>query len=303
MYDCMTLWWEKAAVGGLSCGEWTVLGLLAGFLISCLATGVFHRIRRRKKRTHTDLLWNGTITVEKLHEQGARSGQQDCFFVSPKEENAGLLAVVADGMGGLSHGDKVSQAAVSAMAHSFYQVQGTPQQVLIQLVRQANTAVNHLLGEEGVCQSGSTLTAGLIRDGAFHYLSVGDSRICLYRRGALYQLNREHIYRNELYVNYVNGEETLEGAASHPKAAGLTSFLGMGKLTHMDLPAEPVKICPGDRFLLMSDGVYNALTPEEFSAVLEQEPGRTAQALDKAIRAKEYRNQDNYTAVILNCCV
>ena len=75
----------------------------------------------------------------------------------------------------------------------------------------------------------------------------------------------------------------------------------MGRLKYIDLPAEPVAVLPGDRFILMSDGVYNALTRQELSAALSQAPGRAAQALDEAIRAKGYQNQDNYTAVILNC--
>ena len=99
----------------------------------------------------------------------------------------------------------------------------------------------------------------------------------------------------------MNGEETLDGAAAHPKGAGLTSFLGMGRLKYIDLPAQPVPVRPGDRFLLMSDGVYNALTPGELSAALDQGAGQAAQAINDAIRAKGYQNQDNYTAVILNC--
>jgi len=297
------LWLGEPAVGGISCGGWAGIGLAAGLLAAGAAAGISLWLRRRKKKPApaVDSRWNGNVTVEKLHEQGARSGQQDCFFVSPVEEKAGLLAVVADGMGGLADGDKVSQAAVSAMAQGFYRAQGTPEQVLLQLAEQANRAVNQLLGEDGAYRSGSTLTAGLIRDGAFHYLSIGDSRISLYRSGVLYQLNREHVYRNELYVHYVNDEETLEGAAGHPKGAGLTSFLGMGQLKYIDLPAEPVAVRPEDRFILMSDGVYNALTPAELAAVLERGPGQAAQALNDAIRAKGYQNQDNYTAVILNC--
>ena len=300
----LAMWWNEPGAGGISCGGWAGLGLLAGLLTAGAAAAVSVWLRRRKKAppvSETDAQWTGAVTVEKLHEQGARSGQQDCFFVSPAEETAGVLAVVADGMGGLTDGDRVSQAAVSAMAQGFYHAQGTPQQVLLQLAEQANSAVNRLLGEDGAYRSGSTLTAGLIRGGAFHYLSIGDSRICLYRRGVLYQLNREHVYRNELFIGYVNGEETLAEAAGHPKAAGLTSFLGMGRLKYIDLPAEPVSVLPGDRFILMSDGVYNALTRQELAAALSQEPGQAAQALDNAIRAKGYQNQDNYTAVILNC--
>lgn len=298
----LALWLREPGAGGISCGGWAGLGLLAGLLAALAAAAVSAWLRqRRAKPDPAQAPWSGAVTVEKLHEQGARPGQQDSFFVSPAEEAAGLLAVVADGMGGLSDGDKVSQTAVSAMAQAFYHARGTPQQVLVQLAEQANTAVNRLLGDDGVYRSGSTLTAGLIREGAFHCLSIGDSRICLYRQGILYQLNREHVYRNELYLSYINGEETLEGAVTHPKGTGLSSFLGMGRLKYIDLPAEPVAIRPGDRFVLMSDGVYNALTPQELTAALSKEAGQTAQALNEVIRAKGYQNQDNYTAVILNC--
>lgn len=242
------------------------------------------------------------IAVGKLHEQGARKSQQDSFFVSPAEmiPSHGLLAVVADGMGGLSGGDQVSQTAVTAVMEGFYTAQGTPEQVLLALLTQANRAVNDLLGPDGLRTGGSTLVAGLIRDGNFYSLSVGDSRICLYRDGALWQLNREHIFRDELYLRAVNGEMALSEAVGHPQASGLTSFLGMGELKYVDLPARPVRVRTGDLFLLMSDGVYNALSDEELTAALDQGE-EAADALRDAIEAKGYSNQDNYTAVLLRC--
>ena len=239
--------------------------------------------------------------VGKLHQQGARPGQQDCFSVSPADlaPGFGLLAVVADGMGGLADGDKVSQTAVAAMMNGFYAVQGRPEQVLLTLLGQANHEVNLLLGPDGCGNSGSTLVAGLVRDGKFHMLSVGDSRVCLYRGGTLYQLNREHIFFHELELRSVNGEDSFQNAYTHPKGAGLTSYLGMGKLKYVDMPAAPTDIQAGDKFLLMSDGVYNALTQAEIISCLNGSAEESAALLDQAIRAKNYSNQDNYTAVIL----
>lgn len=201
-------------------------------------------------------------------------------------------------MGGLADGDKVSQTAVTAMANGFYHAQGQPGQVLLSLLEQANRQVNALLGPDGLRRSGSTVVAALMENSAFHYLSVGDSRICLFRDGALYQLNREHIYPNELYTDGVNGLCPLQDGDDHPKAGGLTSFLGMGELKYVDIPAQPVTIREGDVFILMSDGVYNALTEYELIQALSA-PGSTADALRAAIQAKGYTNQDNYTAVIV----
>ena len=75
----------------------------------------------------------------------------------------------------------------------------------------------------------------------------------------------------------------------------------MGPLKFVDNPAQPVTLVPGDKFILMSDGVYNALTPEEMTAALASTAAQSAEDLGRLIQAKAYPNQDNYTAVILSC--
>lgn len=302
---------DPAPPTGLPGWGWAGIGLAAGLVLAgaaALISGARARARRKKSSYIPAPAAAGGVRIEKLHEQGARKSQQDSFFVSADQDRVsadvirsgpGLLAVVADGMGGLSDGDKVSQTAVSAMANGFYLTQGSAQQVLLALLEQANQAVNVLLGPDGMGRSGSTVVAGLLREGAFHCLSVGDSRICLYRDGVLYQLNREHIYRNELYLEAVNGMCTIPEAEGHPRGSGLTSYLGMGELKYVDIPAQPVPVRRGDMFILMSDGVYNALSEGELSAALADDA--PADALRAAIQAKGYTNQDNYTAVILRC--
>ena len=52
----------------------------------------------------------GEIQIGKVHNMGRRSAQQDSLGVTDVPE--GVFAVVADGMGGLSDGDKVSQTVV-----------------------------------------------------------------------------------------------------------------------------------------------------------------------------------------------
>ncbi len=245
----------------------------------------------------------GKLKIGKLHEQGERAGQQDCFGVSDESliPDKGLLAVVADGMGGLSDGDRVSAVAVEAVLDSFtlYQGRCTPEQQLTLLARQAVESVNGFLGTSGQSKSGCTLLLGLVRDGRFTFLSVGDSRVCLYRHGELMQLNREHIYRNKLALDAVNGELPLQEAYSDPKGNGLVSFVGMGVLAYMDMPAGPMRLLGGDKLLLMSDGVYNALEEEELKQALEAEPEEAVERLRQAIEEKAYTNQDNYTAVVI----
>lgn len=240
------------------------------------------------------------IRVEKLHEQGARKNQQDCFAVSPAEfaDKQGLLAIVADGMGGLEHGERVSQAAVSAALNGFFTASGSHEQVLLDLLGRAVSDVDALLGPGGLTRSGSTMVMGLLRDGLFDFVSVGDSRICLYRDGALYQLNREHTFKYELAARAVSGAVELRQVYEHPKAGGLTSYLGMGDIKYVDMPTHPLPVRDGDKFVLMTDGVYNAVTDQELIRALSGTS--VPEDLRTLITSKGYTNQDNFTAVILS---
>ena len=73
----------------------------------------------------------------------------------------------------------------------------------------------------------------------------------------------------------------------------------MGELKYIDIPAQPLQVMAGDKLILMSDGVYNALTLEEMIDALALPSGQDTDALRAAIDAKHYEHQDNYTAVVL----
>ena len=276
--------------------------VIAGLLL--IATAVLAYLLMSKKKAKAEAAAvRECPEVWAVHEQGAREYQEDSYVISDAD-NAdvyGTLAVVSDGMGGLEKGDQVSDTVVTTAINGFYKMQGDSDQILLALLTWANQAVNGLLGPSQQSKSGATVVMGLLKNGKFHYLSVGDSRICLYRNGKLIQLNREHVFRNELMLRVVNKEISFQEASVHPKAAGLTGYIGQGQLKHVDLPAQPVEALPGDKFILMSDGVYNALADEEISAALDKDVKEAAEAICKAVQSKNYSNQDNYTAVIMAC--
>lgn len=310
---------ETVSANGIGNGEsafdgvslvWAGALFLAGVLAALLGVWLHNTLKKgknsdapKKSRKEKEVREDVSFTVGKLHALGSRKNQQDSFSVSEEEmiPTHGLLAVVADGMGGLTDGDQMSQCAITAMMETFYRLQGDPDRILLMLVESATQAVNAKLGKNNYNTSGSTLVVGLIKDGAFHYVSVGDSRICLYRDGFLYQLNREHVFRQELEIRAINHESSWETADTHPKANGLTSFLGMGSLKYVDIPAESVEIRPGDKFILMSDGVYNSVNRAEMMEQLEKPVQEAADGIGKLIEDKQVSAQDNYTAIIIGC--
>lgn len=289
---------------------WAGVIFLSGMAAALLVTWLKKMLLKGKKTSSREKAFEKenisgevSFSVGKLHALGGRKNQQDSFSVSEEEliPTHGLLAVVADGMGGLSDGDQMSQCAITAMMETFYRLQGDPARILLMLVESATQAVNAKLGQSNYSTSGSTMVAGLIQNGAFHYISVGDSRICLYRDGALYQLNREHIFRQELEIRAINHESSWETADTHPKAKGLTSFLGMGALKYVDIPSEAVEVRPGDKFILMSDGVYNSVEKTEMMRQLKKPAQEAADGIGKLIEEKNLHGQDNYTAIIIAC--
>lgn len=240
-------------------------------------------------------------TVGKLHNIGMRSSQQDSLGVTGY--SGGLFAVVADGMGGLSDGDKVSQKVVLTMLQDAVKLSGGKTAgMLWQMTAHVNREVNHMLGAANQYKSGSTLIAVLVENGSFQWISVGDSRIYLYRQGQLLQMNREHVYEVDLRHKAVNGLVSFAEAAADPQKKHIASFIGMGELKYVDSCMRPAPTCAGDRLLLMSDGVFNTLSEEEIRAVLlrGENAENTAAILEEQVLARRNPKQDNFTAVILD---
>lgn len=240
------------------------------------------------------------ITVGTLQNIGGRPYQEDSSGVANLSD--GVLAVVADGMGGLSNGDKVSQKIVYTMlGFSNTLRQGQMDGVLPQMVKGTADVVNRMLGSDGLYKSGSTLMAVLVRGDRFHWIAVGDSHIYLFRDGQLIQLNQEHNRGQDLLRRAIAGELTFDEVRADPKKSGLTSFIGMGELKYVEKSLQSIPLQAGDRIVLMTDGVFNALSDTEIATVLARNPDvkTAAKMMEQGVLAKAAPHQDNFTAVIL----
>lgn len=252
----------------------------------------------RTERSH----FAPAITYGKAHNIGRRPSQQDSLGCTQVFRNQGMLAVVADGMGGLSGGDQVSARIVMEMLSAASQLRpGDMDGALLNMIRTVNETVNAMLGPEGIYRSGSTVVSVLATRDRFHWISVGDSRIYLYRDGSLIQLNQEHNLLQEWMGDILDGRMTYEEARQNPDGVKLTSFIGMGKLKHVDCSLRSIAIVPGDRILLMSDGVFNALPEAQMAGILKQHQDvqQAASVFEQQILAAQIPTQDNFTVAIL----
>lgn len=246
------------------------------------------------------------VRIARVHGVGRRPMQQDSFGLSDVEDqstldNKGVLAIVADGMGGLEDGEKMSQMVVVTMLQGFDESTGdeVPSSLLLNLVDNANSAVNDALGDDRLGLCGSTVVSVIVKNQKLYYLSVGDSHIYVYRNGSITQINKDHNYAAELDEMARNGEISLDEAALDPKRNALTSFIGIGDLELIDYNEKPIALEPHDRILLMSDGVYGTVYEEGLCKAMKAPLKKACYMIDEMISAAGKPKQDNYTCVVL----
>lgn len=240
------------------------------------------------------------IAFGSISNRGARDYQEDSFGFSSFEKedvkNYGFSAVVADGMGGLSGGDRISAYVVSAMLE-MQKSRNTAEPVHIYLA-QALRMINDNVLASGI-KGGSTAAAVTCLPGGVHWCTVGDSRVYLFRDGRLIALNEDSDYMNDLIEQVIAGHKTFEEASEDSKKDALAQYVGHKGGISPDGNSKPFVPKKNDKLLLCSDGVYNALTPAELMESLKLEAYGAAQDIENRVLAKHYSNQDNFTAVVL----
>ena len=246
------------------------------------------------------------VRVGNLQNIGSRQEQQDSFCVSNIGDKSairakGLMAVVADGMGGLEGGSQISNLVTETFLNSYNgQPNFDPATFLYRTAESAELAVEQLMKSNGI-NGGSTVVAVVIKDSLLNYVSVGDSHIYLLRDNVLELINREHSFGALLKEKAARGEVDANEPYVNPKRNALTAYIGIGNFNVVDRNAQPIPLQVGDKILLCSDGVYNALGDEAIVAALTGDALTSARRLQQDILSQAIPTQDNFTAVILEC--
>lgn len=240
------------------------------------------------------------IAIGCVSDRGAREYQEDSFGFSSVDkaeiEKYGFAAVVADGMGGLADGGRVSAYVVSEML-AMQKRRDRNMPVHLYLSR-ALVEINRNVQASGV-GGGSTAVVILCTPEGIHWCTAGDSRVYLCRDSALTLLNEDGDYMNNLMDRIIAGDLTFDEAGEDAQKDSLAQYIGCRGTLTPDVNAKPLIPRRGDKLLLCTDGVYNALTEEELCAALSAPAGAAAEAVKSGVAAKGYAHQDNFTAVVL----
>jgi serine/threonine protein phosphatase PrpC len=245
------------------------------------------------------------IKINNIQDIGRRESQQDSFGTSNIFDlKKGVLSVIADGMGGIEGGEEMSRLAVSTFLSEFNSLEeiADPLEFLYSTAIKVQQEARALI-PPGVL-SGTTLIAAFIKNFELYFLSVGDSRICVFRDGELIKLNREHNVASEVDEMAAKGLLSLEEARQTDGRARLTSYIGTPDRLMIDRNIKPFRITSDDIILLMTDGVFGTIDDSVISGALTAAicSGDLKTAGDKiteSILSVDKPNQDNLSAIIL----
>ncbi|HEY0782471.1 MAG TPA: Stp1/IreP family PP2C-type Ser/Thr phosphatase [Thermoanaerobaculia bacterium] len=235
-----------------------------------------------------------------------RAHNEDYFEIDPRHK----LYVVADGMGGHSHGEIAAQLAVHSI-HEFIEKTADREttwpfrpddtlerhsNLLKMAIRIAHDHVLRAISKDEALHGMGTTVVGFLLDGKTAAVAhVGDSRAYRLRNGRLEQLTQDHTWVHE---QVVAGLLSREQARSHPLKNVVTRALGGESEVVVDV--RELEVQPGDLFLLCSDGLTGMLNDGDIRDRMGS--GRTLHEICRVLvnDANARGGIDNVTVVLLS---
>ncbi len=211
-----------------------------------------------------------TLRVGTATCQGPRPKNDDFCAASLRHD----FFAISDGIGGAPHGEIVSQIAVNAAVETYDQV-GEITAAFEEANRAASDAAHYLAASDG-----ATLLLAESAAGRLAFVGVGDTRCYRLRAGSL-----------ELVTG--SGRRGVGPHNALDKAVGYGPIPG-GPDT------DSVELAAGDRFALVSDGVWDYLAPERLAALLDEETANAPLIADSICHAAiDAGGRDNATCICL----
>ena len=262
-----------------------------------------------RKKTPEDVkisLPCGTLALGNAQHQGKRDYQEDSFGFSNVTGDGysekGVLAVLADGMGGLSNGKDVSMSVVSSVLEWFDKKPEnyTSGEAMKNEIVRINEKICDIYCSDGKVSAGSTVVLAAINEGELHWLSVGDSRLYIKRDGEVYQISEDHDYLNRLLGEALENDTAVSKAFNNSEKDSLVGCIGKRNLDLFDYSKKGYRLIKGDIIILCSDGVYNALTKDEINENVNSDAMASCKRIINLVAAKRMPGQDNNTVIVMS---
>ena len=223
-----------------------------------------------------------------------------------RTEDASYSLLVADGMGGHAAGEVASRMAIREIMRLAFElpdwivrIDDSTREAAAERAQRRIEQLNAIVVDGSQSSPdlrgmGCTLTAARNLGRDLQVAHVGDSRAYLLRGGHLFRLTRDHTYVQMLVDGGLMSEQ--EAATSQSRHVLVNALGGSGDGVRVDV--ERVRLANGDRVLLCSDGLTDAVNDD----VIRVELGGASTAAEACnalvARALAGGGHDNITVVV-----
>ena len=226
---------------------------------------------------------------------GGRSVNEDSSLL--KTYGKGLIAAVADGLGGHGGGDIASSRALARLDELAGEIFPQTEEEFQKICRALNDAV--LEAQTDHRRMKTTLAMAAVCGDSLSCVHIGDSRIYYFRGKQIRYQSTDHSV-SQLAV--FSGEITSDQIRYHEDRSRLLRSVGSEEAAAPDIRLFEHAILPGDAILLCSDGFWEYVLEKEMLRTLAWT--RNAESWLRAmIRFVKKRTRgidnDNNTAVVI----
>lgn len=214
------------------------------------------------------------------HAGSVRTANEDDYLLAAAGAAGPLFVGVADGMGGLAGGAEASRTALRAIAGEA--LDASAGDALLARLQRGFAVASRKVADAGAAVPalrgmGTTATTLLLGDDRAVVGHIGDTRLYRLRADRCERLSEDHAAR---------APENL-----------LTRCIGAGRADAAADHAE-LEVRPGDRFVLVSDGVWSVVDDAALARLAaRRDPREAAEALVRQALAQG--GPDNATAVVV----
>jgi PPM family protein phosphatase len=223
-----------------------------------------------------------------------RDDNQDAIGLYQHKE--GYMFTIADGVGGGYAGDIVSEYAVKYLLKAFQKnidLNLSWIDILLKAFRHTNAEVRNFV-ERSPYPAGTTLTSVVIREWTAYIAHVGDSRVYHLRSTSFKQLTEDHREQHPV-------ERTAKYEHIPDEFLPIRDVLvrAIGKRDDIEPQIITTAVQPGDKLLMITDGITHQVTDKELYDILISES--IDDAPDTMVRlANERENTDNASVILIN---
>lgn len=196
------------------------------------------------------------MDIIRISRIGDRTVNED--FAGCAEKDGDVCLALADGLGGHGYGEIASETAVNAVIDKF-ENEKDHSDFLVNAVNYAQQKLNAIQKSNfKFSDMRTTIVLLFIGGGKAQWLHVGDSRVYMFRNGKILSCTSDHSVPGLLVKT---GDIKFKQIRKHADRNKLLRVLGQPEnedKVKYEL-SKPVRLIPGDAFLLCSDGYWECI--------------------------------------------